>query len=139
MNAIGICKQYNIENLNKLSTHIIELDIKMSYLKHDIKVNDLNNKKDELEKLKEPLKLLQGHFNSIISKREILRNKFGYFLASKLSKQLIQNTYAEIDDIEFKKVKVVCRRGGFDLITINETKFYESKYKNTEIYKIIRC
>lgn len=139
MNAIKLCKQLEIENISGLFDYIITNDHYINVCKKDIKLNLNFSKINELERLGHEVRLLQGHLNSIISKREKLRGIFNIVVADRLSNDLLLKTFSSTRDIEYGLIEVECKMGGFNLKSKTHNGFYDSVYRDTKLFKTIKC
>lgn len=139
MNAIDLCKIRRLNNLSELYTYVIELDLEINQIKRDIKLYDYKDKVAKLQELKKEIRTLQGHLNSLIAKREKLIDRFGDLVGRCIVLRLFSELDVTYNDVEFGKIRVICRKGGFDLYVNNEKEFVESEYKKSELYKLIQC
>ena len=128
MNAIDLCKQFDIDNIADLVMDVVELDNNLNIMKANFKIKDIVNDKklESFKRDKEIVRILQGHTNSLCSKRELFVKKYDTIIAAKLTKQLIINTKAFLHDMEYKDISVVCKKGGVEI----NGEYFETAYRN---------
>lgn len=138
-NAIDICKKHNLVNISQLFNYVLKLDYQINVIKNEMKV-DLNFRNKEVyNELQTDIKILQGHANSLVAKREILTDLFDEIIANRIIRDLMLSTISETTDIEYKHIKVVCRKGGIEIDSKYHNGYFSCIYRNTKLYKTIKC
>lgn len=138
-NAIDLCKQYNLKTISQLFTFILKLDYKINLIKNEMKV-DLNfTNKNQFDDLQLTIKILQGHANSLVAKRELLTDLFDEVLAKRIVRDLMLNVSAETNDVEYKNVRVVCKKGGVEIQSGTHNGYFPCQYRNSKLYRAIKC